>query len=519
MNGNNEAQVNAILRAVSSGVICIDERGCILTINPATQRLFGYSEAELIGQNVKLLMPSPYLENHDGYLAMGEQRIIGSVREVVGRRKDGSTFPLDLSVAEALVGDQRLFVATILNVSERKRGEEMRASLAAIVESSEDAIIGKELDGTIVSWNRGAERLYGYSTSEVIGKPVSILSPADHRDELPGIIEQIKRGERVEHYETVRMRKDGSLVDVSLTISPVRNEAGQIVGAAKIARDITRGKQAEAQLRKSKEELEQLVNELRAKEEQVISTTQQLWQTAKLASVGELAASIAHELNNPLTTVRLRIESLLAHTPADEPKRRNLEIVAQEAQRMGDLVANLLSFSRRGEEKISTVDIRDELTKAVDLIEHHLRKRQVAVVRELAEETPSIYSDRQKLRQVFLNLLTNASDAMLQGGTLTLRSAPATMHDGRPGVRIEFVDTGVGIPVEHLPRIFDPFYTTKDDGRGTGLGLAICRRAVEEHHGTIEVFSEVGRGTTVRILLPVKNGTNVALLGKSSGAS
>jgi signal transduction histidine kinase len=183
---------------------------------------------------------------------------------------------------------------------------------------------------------------------------------------------------------------------------------------------------------------------------------------------------------------------------------------------MGDLVANLLSFSRRGDEKISTVDIRDELTKAVDLIEHHLRKRQVTVVREFAEETPSIYADRQKLRQVFLNLLTNAGDAMPRGGTLTLRSASATMDDGRPGVRIEFMDTGVGIPPEHLPRIFEPFYTTKDDGRGTGLGLAICRRAVEEHHGTIEVLSEAGRQTTVRILLPVNNGTNVARLNRSS---
>jgi signal transduction histidine kinase len=127
----------------------------------------------------------------------------------------------------------------------------------------------------------------------------------------------------------------------------------------------------------------------------------------------------------------------------------------------------------------------------------------------LAPDTPTIHADRQKLRQVFLNLLTNAGDAMLQGGTLTLRSSPAALDNGQPAVQIELMDTGVGIPAEHLEKVMDPFFTTKEEGKGTGLGLAICRRAVEDHHGTIEILSEVGKGTTVRIVLPLKNGTNV----------
>ena len=145
----------------------------------------------------------------------------------------------------------------------------------------------------------------------------------------------------------------------------------------------------------------------------------------------------------------------------------------------------------------------------MELIQHHLRKRQVTVVQEFAPDTPTIYADRQKLRQVFLNLLTNASDAMPQGGTLTLRTAPATLDNGKPAVLIEFADTGVGIPAEHLEKIMEPFFTTKEEGKGTGLGLAICRRVVQEHHGTIQIVSEVGKGTTVRIVLPVRNGTNV----------
>jgi signal transduction histidine kinase len=185
---------------------------------------------------------------------------------------------------------------------------------------------------------------------------------------------------------------------------------------------------------------------------------------------------------------------------------------------MGELVANLLQFSRRGDGNASTVDLKQELTKAVELIHHHLRKRLVTVVQEFTPDTPIIYADRQKLRQVFLNLLTNASDAMPQGGTLTLRMAPTTLADGKPGVCIEVGDTGVGIPPENLQKIMDPFFTTKEEGKGTGLGLAICRRIIQEHHGTIQVESVVGQGTTVRLILPIKNGNNAdRLRGTGSG--
>jgi signal transduction histidine kinase len=240
--------------------------------------------------------------------------------------------------------------------------------------------------------------------------------------------------------------------------------------------------------------------------------TQQLWQAAKLASVGELAASIAHELNNPLGTIHLRVEALLARTPADDPRRKALEIIEQESKRMADLVANLLQFSRRGQDESSTVDLRQELTNTIELIHHHLRKRLVNVVHELDGNLPTIFADRQKLRQVFLNLLSNAGDAMPQGGTLTLLAAPCALENGTSGVRMEFKDTGQGIPAEHLSKVMDPFFTTKDEGHGTGLGLAICRRIVEEHKGSIHIESEVGCGTTVRILLPAKGDANVAPL-------
>jgi PAS domain S-box-containing protein len=394
----SEARLHALLEAVVDGVISIDVRGVIQTINPAAQHLFGYTEDEVIGQNVKVLMPSPYREEHDGYLARylatGEKRVIGIGREVVARRKDGTTFPMELSVAEARLGGQRVFVGLLRDITQRKRAEEA--------------------------------------------------------------------------------------------------------------------------LRTGKENLEKAVAELKAKNEEVRSVTQQLWQAAKLASVGELAASIAHELNNPLATVSLRVEFALTRTPDDTPVRRALEIIQRETKRMGDLVANLLQFSRRGQEQTSTVDVRQELAWAVELIHHRLRKQQVAVVQEFATDTPIIHADREKLRQVFLNLFTNAGDAMPQGGTLTLRTAASAQGNGKPGVRIEFSDTGVGIPNEHLGKVFDPFFTIKEEGKGTGLGLAVCRRVAQEHDGTIELLSEAGKGTTVRLVLPVHNGVNVTYLGRAT---
>jgi len=200
--------------------------------------------------------------------------------------------------------------------------------------------------------------------------------------------------------------------------------------------------------------------------------------------------------------VRLRIESVLAQTPEDDRRRRPLTIISQEAKRMGDLVGNLLQFSRQGSEQRSTVDVAEELRKSLELVDYHLRHRRIKVVRETAEDLPPIFADPQKLRQVFLNLLTNAADAMPDGGTITVRAALAE-SGAAPAVLIEFIDTGTGIDPEHLPHVLEPFYTTTEEGKGTGLGLAICRRVVQEHRGSIEIASALGKGTTVSLMLPV----------------
>jgi signal transduction histidine kinase len=231
--------------------------------------------------------------------------------------------------------------------------------------------------------------------------------------------------------------------------------------------------------------------------------TQQLWHASKLVTMGELAASVAHELNNPLATVSLRAESLMTQLVHDEQKQRSLQIIISEVERMANLVTNLLQFTRRNYRQISTIDVREELVRSIDLISYYLRNRRINVVREFDEKLAPIHADRQQLRQVFLNLMTNAGDAMPEGGVLTVR-----VHDQSDSSRvvIEFADTGQGISTIDLKKVWEPFFTSKPEGKGAGLGLSICSRIVEEHGGAISLESVPGKGTIVRLALPVANG-------------
>ena len=259
-----------------------------------------------------------------------------------------------------------------------------------------------------------------------------------------------------------------------------------------------------------------LMAELEAKAEQVHAMTSQLWQATKLATIGELAAGIAHELNNPLATIALRVELLLDGAPAGSQARRSLEVVGQEVERMGGLVAGLLDFGRRRAPQVSTLDVAEEADAALELMHSQLRTRGVVVVREYRPGQVGVLADRQQVRQVFLNLFTNAADAMPGGGTLTVRASvanAATAPEAVPALAlIEVADTGVGIAADVLPRVTEPFFTTKPEGKGTGLGLAICRRIVSEHGGHLDIDSTPGRGTTVRIGLPSAGRPNPAPL-------
>jgi PAS domain S-box-containing protein len=515
----SEHRLQTVIENLSEGLVVSDLNGQLLNWNRAALEIHGFSSLDEALLKLPEFANIFELSELDGTVLEIEQwplpRIIRGERlrnlELRIRRIEGDwnrVFNYGGSIVREPSGKLSAIV-TMSDITDRKRAEEDRRLLAAIVESSEDAIIGENLEGTVISWNRGAEKLYGYTAEEAIGQSIWMRVPRNRIDEVTAMLERRRRGESIDHFQTERLTKDGKRIQVSLTVSPIMNESGAITGSSTIARDITNRKQAEEarklaeqELLRTNERLEGALAELQTKTHELASMTQQLWQASKLATMGELAASVAHELNNPLATLALHAESLLDRLPGDDPKRRAVEVIDQEVERMASLVSNLLLFSRRSHQQTSTINIDEELQNSLEFIHYHLRSHRINVTTDFANDLPSIHADRQQLRQLFLNLLTNASDAMPEGGTLTIRARRGVLDGGGPALVIEFSDTGIGIEPEDLPKLWEPFFTTKPEGKGTGLGLLICRRIVEEHRGTISIESLPGKGTTVRIVLP-----------------
>jgi len=248
-NFENE-KITRILESVPDGMAIVNDHHKILMTNYNFRQMTGYTRDELLGRAVEMLVPveiaAPHVEWRDEYIKNPKARPMGALRNLFCRRKDGTSFPVEISLSPLGTDEGTLVIAAVRDITERLRAQQVVSQLAALVESSDDAIIGKTLDGIIVSWNRGAESIYGYTAQEVVGKPISLLVPPDRADDLPRIIEKLRSGEQIESYETERMRKDGQRIEISVTISPVKDIAGRITGASTIARDITALKKAES---------------------------------------------------------------------------------------------------------------------------------------------------------------------------------------------------------------------------------------------------------------------------------
>jgi PAS domain S-box-containing protein len=532
-------QLAQILDITEDGIITVDARQEVVLFNRGAAKIFGYSPEEVVGQPLEVLLPGRFRPAHGGQVesfarSTAAARLMADRREVYGRRKDGTEFPAEISISKFGGGEQVLFTAIVRDVTERRRYEanereleqlrgkaqlaEAEASARAreieyrrIVETANEGIWLLDPQARITFVNSRMAQILGYTPEEIVGRQKWDFLFDEDQATVRGLFERRRQG--VSEHADVRFRhRGGSAVWTLMSARPMINEQGRFEGALDMFTDVTERRKAESAVRETSEQREKALADLQTRTEELRTTTQQLWQAAKLAGVGELAASIAHELNNPLGIVSLRLETVLAKTPGDDPRRKLLEIIDGEVERMAALVANLLQFSRAGRDQVSTVDVCEEVNRTLDLVSHHLRKRSIRVSPEFGPGVPTIHADRQQLRQVLLNLFTNAADAMPGGGQLAPRVRPSELSGGVPAIEIEVADTGEGIQTEHLARVFDPFFTTKEEGKGTGLGLAICKRIVAEHKGTLAIESQVGTGTTIRIRLPVHPDTNVARL-------
>jgi PAS domain S-box-containing protein len=357
--------------------------------------------------------------------------------------------------------------------------------LAAIVESSEDAIISRTLDGTIMTWNKAAERMYGYCAEEVIGQPVSLIQPSDRGSEVHDMVERLKKGQKVEHLETMRVAKDGHLLTVSLTLSPIWDAGGRIIGASTIARDITRSKLAEQSLRNSE----------------------------KLAVAGRMAATVAHEINNPLEAVTNALY-LLAESPSlDDGAREFLTSAQAELAKVRQIATATLGLHRGDAEHQQPIRVSELIDNVLSLYERRLRSLGIAV--ETRYETDILVNAFPgELRQVFSNLIVNAVDAMDKLGDklcIHIFASSCQTNPTQKGISITISDNGAGIPPDKRGQLFELFYTTKGD-KGTGIGLWVCLRIVQKYGGKIRLRSAVraGRsGTTFCVFLPTATGQGV----------
>jgi PAS domain S-box-containing protein len=399
-------------------------------------------------------------------------------------------------------GNLRLFdilARQAADLVERTQAEEMRGRLAAIVESSADAIVSKDLNGLVRTWNAGAQRLFGYTAQEAIGQPISMLIPPDHADEEPSILDRVRRGERVEHYETIRRRKDGTLVNVSLTVSPIFDEQGQVLGASKIARDITDRKRIE-QERRNIEQRERAIAVTTA----IGEMEAELARVSRALTVGELATSIAHEVNQPLAGIVTNAQACLrwlnGNTPDLHEVQESLGLIVRDGNRASEVIRRIREFLKKDSPHATRLDINDVVRETLTMAHLELLKDHVAVRIELSSELPLVWADRIQLQQVILNLIMNGREALTAVMDRPRELELISQKSGEQGVRVAVRDSGTGMDPEKIERIFDAFFTTKPTGMG--MGLSISRSIIEAHGGRIWATHNDGPGITVQFTLP-----------------
>jgi PAS domain S-box-containing protein len=495
-----------LIEALPDAVVAVDRDGTIVQVNSQAAELFGYDRDELVGQKVEMLVPESYRQEHHHhrktFLATPKTRRMGTNLDLYGRRRNGSEFPVEISLSPVSTEHGTLVLSAIRDISERKKIDEelrraneelyqrtveqlgeSRSRLALIIDSSEDAIIAQGLDGIITSWNKGAERVYGYTPEEAVGEHISLLAPSDRPDEIPETLRKIARGESIEHYESLRVTKDGRLLNVSISVSPLRNAQGDVIGASAIARDIT------AQRR----------------------TENQLHQSQKMEAIGRLAGGVAHDFNNILGIIKACSEFLRDRIdPAAEPSLY-VENIKKATERGASLTRQLLAFSRASAIQPRVLDLQERL-KDISKLLRPLMGDDVEVLVVSRSPAAVVEADPGQIDQIVVNLAVNARDAMPHGGKFILETSAvkfdevfAEQHQAIAAGRyvvLAVSDTGNGMDEATVSRIFEPFFTTKEVGKGTGLGLATVYGIVKQSAGHILVYSEPGHGTTFKIYLP-----------------
>jgi PAS domain S-box-containing protein len=487
----SEESYRRIIETTSEGVWLSDAAFETTFVNQRMADMLGFTREEMIGEDALRFVCHEGRAGATGRLARRRQ---GEAQTFTNEylRKDGTTC-WALAKTNALIDDRGEFagtVALLTDTTEQRGFEEARDRLAAIVESSEDAIVSVGLDGAITSWNLGAERLYQYSATEALGASIFVIVPPSRLAEERGVLDRVMRGEVVRQYETERRRKDGSAVEVAVTISPIRDAAGAVVAVAKIARDLTAQRGAEASHRKLEE---------------------QFRQAQKMEAVGRLAGGVAHDFNNVLSVILSYADLALDDLKPGDPMRDDMGEIRTAGRRASELTRQLLAFSRQQVLQPQVLDLDASVTGMGRML-RRLIGEDVELTLVAAGGLGRVLADPGQIEQVVMNLAVNARDAMPDGGKLTIETVnvelDATYVSGHVGVvpgryvMMAVSDTGTGMDAATRARIFEPFFTTKAVGKGTGLGLATVFGIVQQSGGHVGVYSEPGHGSVFKVYFP-----------------
>jgi PAS domain S-box-containing protein len=472
----SERELSDFFDNASVALHCVGPDGTILRANQAELDLLGYAREEYVGRHISTFhVDRDVIDAALAQLFRGEHLARYPARM---RCKNGSI--KKVVIDSSSLWDNGRFVHSrcfMFDVTEQKREEETRSLLAAIVDASDDAIVSKTLEGVVISWNAGAQRLFGYSAAEAVGRSIDLIIPPELRQEERQILNRIRQGERVDHFETVRMAKDGRRLDISLSISPLRDGSGGVVGASKVARDISERKQIDAALREND----------RRKD--------------------EFLATLAHELRNPLAPIRHSLEILLRAEGDPGLFRHATDILGRQLAHLIRLVDDLLDVSRISRDRLqlrkTRVDLGPIITDALEASRPLAERNGQRIEVSLPDQPIYLDGDSVRLTQVFSNLFNNACQYTETGGRIWL-SAERQHTDVVVIVR----DTGIGMPTDQLDGIFEMFAQVGDDSerprRGLGIGLTLVRRLVQLHGGTVTARSEGrGLGSEFEVRLPI----------------
>lgn len=490
--GDHAARLAAIIESSDDAIVSKDLRGVVTSWNPAATKMFGYTAAEAIGRPIsELIIPPDRLHEERDILARIARGESIEHFETERIAKGGQRVYISLTVSPlrdatgAVVGVSKV----ARDIAERRQAEETRARFGAIVDSADDAIVSKTLDGVIQSWNPGAEKLYGYSAAEAVGRHITLVIPPDRWSEEEEVLARIRRGERVEHFDTVRVARDGRRLDISLTVSPVRNTAGEIIGASKIARDITERRRIEAELAK-----------LLAREQGAREEAEELNR-----SKDQFLAVLSHEMRTPLNAI-YGWARMIQGARNEALVTRGTEVILRNAKAQLQLIEDLLDVSRiiTGNMRLEVhpVDLKTVVEAALDSVRPAAAAKELRLHAVLDSEG-MILGAAGRLQQVVWNLLMNAVKFTPKGGRIEV-----ALRRVNSQVELVVSDTGEGIDPDLLAHVFERFRqgdssSTRTHG-GLGIGLALVRHLVELHGGSVRAESlGRGQGATFTVTLPV----------------